>query len=115
MAWQRRPGVRQWRVQPSKRSMSMRHFQLAEPLVMLATVAQWLLLSIFAGTLIGIGCSTFLHLLFTTSGHAYDAPLWTQMLLLPLAGLANGLLLHYGYRLSRSGYQDNAIVAVNAQ
>lgn len=32
-----------------------------------------------------------------------------------LGGLANGLLLHYGYRLSRSGYSDSPIVAVNEQ
>jgi H+/Cl- antiporter ClcA len=93
----------------------MRRFHLAEPLVMLATVVQWLVLSIFTGAVIGGGCSIFLHLLFATAGRAYAAPLWLQMSLLPIGGFANGLLLHYGYRLSRSGYRDNAIVAVNEQ
>ncbi len=82
---------------------------------MLATVVQWLVISTFAGAAIGVGCSIFLRILFFTVGRAYTAPLWVQMLLLPLGGIANGLLLHYGYRLSRSGYKDNPIVAVNEQ
>lgn len=93
----------------------MRRFHLAEPLVMLATVVQWLLLSMFTGALIGVGCTIFLRILFATAGRAYAAPLWTQMLLLPLGGLANGLLLYYGYKLNRNPLRDNAIVAVNQQ
>ncbi|WHZ19805.1 MAG: EriC-type chloride/proton exchange protein [Rhodanobacteraceae bacterium] len=93
----------------------MRRFHLAEPLVMLATVVQWLVLSIATGALVGVGCTIFLRALFATAGRTYAAPLWLQMALLPIGGLANGLLLHYGYRLSRSGYKDNAIVAVNEQ
>lgn len=93
----------------------MRRFHLAEPLVMLATVVQWLVLSIFTGALIGVGCTIFLRILFATAGRAYTAPLWIQMLLLPLGGFANGLLLHYGYKLRRSTFNDNAIVAVNEQ
>jgi H+/Cl- antiporter ClcA len=93
----------------------MRRFNLAEPLVMLATVAQWLVLSIATGALIGVGCSIFLRVLFATAGRAYAAPLWLQMLLLPLGGLANGILLYYGYKLRRSTFTDNAIVAVNEQ
>src|SRR5574338_368386 len=93
----------------------MRRFHFAEPLVMLATVVQWLVLSIFTGAVIGGGCTIFLRILFDTAGRAYSAPLWLQMSLLPIGGLANGLLLHYGYRLSRSGYSDSPIVAVNEQ
>ncbi|MBN8737665.1 MAG: chloride channel protein [Xanthomonadales bacterium] len=93
----------------------MRRFHLAEPLVMLATVVQWLVLSIFTGALVGVGCTIFLRALFATEGRLYDAHWWLLALLLPLGGLANGLLLHYGYKLSRSGYKDNAIVAVNEQ
>ncbi|MBS0381773.1 MAG: chloride channel protein, partial [Proteobacteria bacterium] len=93
----------------------MRRFHLAEPLVMLATVVQWLVLSIFTGALVGVGCTIFLRVLFATEGRVYDAHWWLLALLLPLGGLANGLLLHYGYKLSRSGYKDNAIVAVNEQ
>lgn len=87
----------------------------SEPLVMLATVLQWVVLSTISGAIIGVGCSIFLRILFATAGRTYAAPLWLQMMLLPLGGLANGLLLHYGYRLNRSGYKDNAIVAVNEQ
>ena len=93
----------------------MRRFYLAEPLVMLATVVQWLVLSIATGALVGVGCTIFLRVLFATAGRTYAAPLWLQMLLLPLGGLANGLLLHYGYKLRRSTFNDNAIVAVNEQ
>src|SRR5574337_200588 len=93
----------------------MRRFHLAEPLVMLATVVQWLVLSIFTGALVGIGCTIFLRVLFATEGRLYDAHWWLLALLLPLGGLANGLLLYYGYKLGRSGYKDNAIVAVNEQ
>lgn len=93
----------------------MLRYRHAEPLVMLATVLQWLLLSIFTGAIIGAGCTLFLRALFATADRAAAWPLWQQMALLPLAGLANGLLLHYGYRLRRSTFKDNAIVAVNEQ
>jgi H+/Cl- antiporter ClcA len=99
----------------SRDANPLRRFNRTEPVVMLLTVMQWLVLSTLSGALIGIGCSIFLRILFFTAGRSYTAPLWLQMLLLPLGGLANGLLLHYGYRLSRSGYKDNAIVAINAQ
>ncbi|MGH8279846.1 MAG: chloride channel protein [Gammaproteobacteria bacterium] len=82
---------------------------------MLATVVQWLVLSAITGGLIGVGCSIFLRILFATAGRAYFAPLWVEMLLLPLGGLANGLLLYYGYKLNRSGYDDNEIVAIHEQ
>lgn len=82
---------------------------------MLATVIQWLVLSIFTGAVIGVGCSVFLRALFATEGHVYAVPLGWQMGLLVLGGFANGLLLHYGYRLSRSGFKDSPIVAVNEQ
>lgn len=93
----------------------MRRFHFTEPLVMLATVLQWLVLSIATGAIIGVGCTLFLRVLFATEGHVYAAPWWALMVLLPLAGFANGLLLHYGYRLRRSTFVDNAIVAVNEQ
>ncbi|KZC35450.1 MULTISPECIES: chloride channel protein [Rhodanobacter] len=93
----------------------MRRFCLTEPLVMLVTVLQWLVLAIFTGALVGAGCTLFLRALFATEGHAYAAPWWVLALALPLGGLANGLLLHYGYRLRRSTFSDNVIVAVNEQ
>jgi len=93
----------------------MRRFRLTEPLVMLATVLQWLVLSICTGAVVGVGCTLFLRALYASEGHAYAAPWWWLALALPLGGLANGLLLHYGYRLRRSTFNDNAIVAVNEQ
>ena len=93
----------------------MRRLYLAESLVMLATVLQWLVLSMFTGALVGTGCSVFLRVLFATAGRAYTAPLWLQMALLPVGGLLNGLLLYYGYRHHLSGLKDSAIIAVNDQ
>ena len=93
----------------------MRRAYLTEPLVMLATVLQWLLLSIMTGALVGTGCSLFLRILFAVAGHTYTAPLWLQMSLLPLGGLLNGLLLHYGKQQNRTGLKDSVIVAVNEQ
>ncbi|MBW7930009.1 MAG: chloride channel protein [Gammaproteobacteria bacterium] len=93
----------------------MRRFRLAEPLVMLATVLQWLVLATATGALVGAGCTAFLRLLFASEGRVQAAPWWLLALLLPLGGLLNGLLLHYGYRLRRSRFVDNPIVAVNEQ
>lgn len=89
--------------------------RLAEPLVMLATVLQWLVLAIFTGAVVGVACSLFLRVLFVSEGRVYDTPWWLLAILLVAGGLANGLLLHYGYRLSRSGFNDSPIVAVNQQ
>lgn len=94
---------------------SKRRFHLAEPLVMLATVVQWLILSIATGAVVGVGCTIFLRILFATEGHVYAVHWWVLALLLPAGGLANGLLLHYGYKLRHSTFTDNAIVAVNEQ
>ena len=88
---------------------------LTEPLVMLATVVQWLVLSIFTGAVVGVGCTVFLRVLFATEGRVYAVPWWLQVSLLVIGGFANGLLLVYGYRLNRSHYKDSAIAAVNDQ
>lgn len=82
---------------------------------MLATVLQWLVLATVTGAVVGVACSLFLRILFATEGHVYAVPLWLQATLLIGGGLANGVLLHYGYRLSRSGFNDSPIVAVNKQ
>ncbi len=89
--------------------------RLTEPLVMLATVLQWLVLSMLTGAVVGTGCSFFLHILFAVAGRTYTAPLWLQMILLPAGGLLNGLLLHYGSRLNRTDLKDSVILAVNDQ
>lgn len=93
----------------------MRRFSPAEPLVMLATVALWLVLAIGTGAIVGTACSLFLGALFRTEGRLYDAPWGLQAALLVAGGLGNGLLLHYAMRLDRSGLRDEPIVAVNEQ
>jgi H+/Cl- antiporter ClcA len=99
----------------SEATSRMSRFRVAESLVMLARVLQWLVLSILMGAVVGVGCTIFLRALFATAGHTCAAPWWLQIVLLLGRGLANGLLLHYGYSLSCRGYQDSPIVAVNEQ
>lgn len=82
---------------------------------MLATVVQWLVLATLAGAIVGTGTSLFLHGLFFLTGATESIPLWLQMTLLPLGGLANGLLLYYGYRLNRTRLKDSVIAAVHNQ
>lgn len=89
--------------------------RFTEPVVMLVTVLQWLVLSILTGAVVGVACSLFLHVLFATEGHIYAVPLWLQTALLIVGGFTNGLLLHFGYRLNRSGLSDASIVAVHDQ
>lgn len=93
----------------------MRRLHPAEPLVMLATIVLWLLLAMVTGALVGTACSAFLRLLFLAEGRVYDIPWPWLAALLVGGGLANGLLLHYAYRLDRSGLSDGPIVAVNEQ
>ena len=93
----------------------MRRLSPAEPLLMLATIALWLVLAMITGALVGTVCSAFLQLLFVSEGRLYDAPWLLLAALLPLAGLLNGLLLHYGYRLDGTGLEDEPIAAVNEQ
>jgi len=82
---------------------------------MLVTVAQWLVLASLVGVVVGTGASFFLHgLLFLTS-RTESLPAWALMMLLPMGGLANGLLLHYGYRVNTSGLKDSMLAAVHAQ
>ena len=93
----------------------MRRLSPAEPLLMLATIGLWLMLAMLTGALVGTVCSVFLRLLFLSEGHLYGVPWVWVAVLLPLAGLANGLLLHLGDRLNASGLKDSPIVAVNEQ
>jgi len=93
----------------------MRRFNYIEPAVMLATVVQWVVLATITGTIVGTGTSLFLHGLFLFTGSTASVPLWVQMTLLPLGGLANGLLLHYGRLANKTGLKDSAIAAVHHQ
>ncbi|HWL47666.1 MAG TPA: chloride channel protein, partial [Sphingomonadaceae bacterium] len=93
----------------------MRRFDYIEPLVMLATVAQWLVLATLTGAIVGGGTTLFLKTLFFMTDQAAAAPLWVRMALLPAGGFLNGLLLYYGYRANRSGLKDTVFAAVHAQ
>src|SRR3546814_306131 len=86
-----------------------------EPIVMLATVVQWLFLAIIAGAIVGSGTSLFLHGLFFFTGETASIPLWVQMILLCAGGLFNGLLLYYGYQSNKTGLKDSVIAAVHKQ
>lgn len=93
----------------------MRRFNYVETLVMLTTVLQWSVLATLTGTIVGTGTSLFLHALHFSTELTYHVSLPHQMLLLVIGGLANGLLLHYGYRLNRTGLKDSSIAAVHVQ
>jgi len=82
---------------------------------MLATIVQWLFLAMITGALVGVFCSVFLRALFLVEGRVYDVPWWWLAILLPLGGLANGLLFHYAYPRGRDQLSDEPIAAVNAQ
>lgn len=95
--------------------MRLPRFNLVEPLVMLATVVQWLVLATIAGAIVGSGTSLFLHGLFFFIDRTASVPLWLQMVLLPVGGLLNGLLLYYGYKMNKTGLKDSVIAAVHKQ
>lgn len=93
----------------------MPRINYVEPLVMFATVLQWLVLATITGFIVGSGTSLFLHGLFFLTGKTESIPLWPQMMLLPLGGFLNGLLLYYGYRLNKTDLSDSVIAAVHRQ
>jgi len=95
--------------------MSLRRFNFAEPLVMLVTVLQWLVLATLTGLVVGTGTSAFLNALYGLMNVGRSLDLIWISLLLPLAGLANGLLLYYGYQANRTGLKDTLMVAVHTQ
>lgn len=95
--------------------MSLPRLNLVEPVVMLATVVQWLVLATITGAVVGSGASLFLHGLNFFTSQTATVPLWLQMVLLPTGGFLNGLLLHYGYRLNKTGLKDSVIEAVHKQ
>ncbi|CAM5784879.1 chloride channel protein [Castellaniella caeni] len=83
---------------------------------MLATVVQWLVLASLVGLVVGVGVSVFLHALFASIDQALAVPRWAYWLMLPAAGLANGLLMVYGYqKLGTSGLKDSIFAAVHEQ
>ncbi|MBW7922047.1 MAG: chloride channel protein [Rubellimicrobium sp.] len=93
----------------------MHRLNLVETVIMLETVVQWLVLATATGMIVGSGTSLFLHGLFRSMAATSGITLWQQMAILPVAGLLNGLLLHYGYRVGPRGRDDNFFAAVNIQ
>lgn len=93
----------------------MPKFNIVEPIVMFLTVVQWLFLAVFAGALVGTGTSFFLLALQYFSQSGSSMPLWLQMIILPVGGLLNGLLLYYGYRANKTELKDSVISAVHHQ
>jgi len=81
---------------------------------MLATLLRWLFLASLTGIVVGAVTSIFLQLLFYSMDKSLHAPLWMQLLLLPLGGLLNGLLIYYGYR-NKQAEDDSVIKAVHDQ
>lgn len=92
-----------------------RRIYYIEPLIMLATVIRWFFLSILTGAIVGSGTSLFLHALHFSLGKTADIPLWLQMILLPIGGIINGLIIHYGYRNASEDNKDSVIAAVHEQ
>jgi H+/Cl- antiporter ClcA len=86
-----------------------------EPVVMLAAAIRWFFLATITGAIVGSGTSLFLHGLFFSMNKTEHIPLWFQMILLPLGGILNGLLLYFGYKGDTSGLKDSVIAAVHTQ
>ncbi|TAL79943.1 MAG: chloride channel protein [Burkholderiaceae bacterium] len=80
---------------------------------MLATVLRWTVLAIAVGAITGTGTSLFLHGLFYFSDQTAHISLWTQMVLLPIGGLLNGLILYYGYRNETDSAKNSVIAAIH--
>lgn len=97
------------------RNTNIPRINYVEPVVMLATIMQWLFLATIAGAVVGSGTALFLHGLTFFTGKTAVIPLWLQMLLLPLGGFASGLLMHYGYKLNRTTLDDSVIAAIHKQ
>ncbi len=85
----------------------------AEPFVMLGTLVRWFLLASLMGAIVGVGTSLFLRGLFFSIGKTINVPLWIQIILLPVSGLLNGLILYYGYHQESLRGKDSVIKAVH--
>ncbi|MDQ0215360.1 H+/Cl- antiporter ClcA [Oikeobacillus pervagus] len=86
-----------------------------EPFIMLATLIRWLILSTITGAIVGTGTSLFLHILHYSTDQTAHIPLWMQMMLLPIGGIINGLIIYYGYRNASKDKKDSVIAAVHEQ
>lgn len=86
-----------------------------EPFIMLATLLRWLFLSVITGLIVGTGTSFFLYLLHRAIDSSASISLWLQMILLPIGGILNGLIIYYGYRHAANAKKDSVIAAFHEQ
>ncbi|WP_211284630.1 chloride channel protein [Rummeliibacillus pycnus] len=86
-----------------------------EPLVMIATLLRWFVLAIITGAVVGSGTSLFIKVLHGSLQQTSSIPLWMQMIILPIGGILNGLILYYTYRNGKKGKKDSVIAAVHEQ
>ncbi len=82
---------------------------------MLATLVRRFFLATLTGAIVGTGTSIFLQGLFFSMDKTANIPLWLQMIVLPVGGLLNGLLIYYGYRYLKGDKNDSVIAAVHEQ
>ncbi|MBX6354111.1 MAG: chloride channel protein [Thermoflavifilum sp.] len=80
---------------------------------MLLTLAASVALGGLTGILVGSASTAFLLSLSAASATVDTLPLWARMILLPLAGWANGLLLYYGY--ARRAADDSVVLAIHSR
>ncbi|THE10728.1 chloride channel protein [Bacillus timonensis] len=81
---------------------------------MVATLSRWLVLATITGGIVGTGTSLFLVALHFSLDQTANIPLYIQMILLPLGGIINGLILYYGYP-HQTDLKDSTIAAVHEQ
>lgn len=86
-----------------------------EPFIMLATLLRRFFLATLTGAIVGTGVSIFLKALFFSIDRTAAIPLWMQMIVLPIGGLLNGLIIYYGYRYLKDDSSDSVIAAVHVQ
>lgn len=93
----------------------MSRIRFVEPLVMIATIIRWFVLATITGAIVGTGTSLFLKGLYFSTDKTSHLPLWLSMILLPIGGLLNGLILYFGYRYGSKDKKDSVIAAVHEQ
>lgn len=89
--------------------------KLWEPLLMGRQLLLWLVLGSLTGALVGLVVTYFLQLLFWSIAVTNAWPLWLVVIILPLAGLVTGVLIHYGAP-DAAGHGTEAVIrAVHRQ
>ncbi|WLV24923.1 chloride channel protein [Aciduricibacillus chroicocephali] len=93
----------------------MSDYTYKEPFIMLAMLARWILLAVVTGLVVGTATSLFLHILAFLIGARTETPLWILAIILPIGGLANGLLIYYGYEKVKEKRSDSVITSIHKQ